>query len=481
MKLQIRPSIFREYDIRGIAGKDLSPEFAECLGRAYAIYVSGRTPVESRQNLVVSVGWDCRLTSQSYSSALVEGLRKGGLDVIRLGICPTPLTYFSIFDLNLDGGIMVTGSHNPADYNGFKTCVGKDTIHGQQIQEIRAIMEKLVSGGYPEPTRREGKVSDFSIIPRYIEYLTKNAKPLKTKKIVIDAGNGTASTVAPTLFAQLGAKVIPLFCELDGRFPNHHPDPTVPENLKQLIEAVRREKADFGLAFDGDSDRIGLVDETGRIIFGDELMVLFSRNVLKDRPGATIISEVKSSRKLYEDIAAKGGKPIMWKTGHSLIKSKMKETGAALAGEMSGHIFFADRYFGYDDAIYAALRVYEIASANGSGPLSELLKDLPKTIATPEIRVDCEEEKKFKLVEETKARLAKNSKINDIDGVRVDFGDSWGLVRASNTQPVLVLRFEAPTTSRLLEIRNVVESALKEAAKAIGHPPLSTESSSGGH
>ena len=477
MKLKINSAIFREYDIRGIAGKDISPEFAECLGEAYALFIAGRKPEGQRKNLTVSVGWDCRLSSDSYSDALIRGLIKRGLNVVKLGVCPTPLTYYSIFAQNLDGGIMVTGSHNPADYNGFKTCVGKDTIHGLQIQELKGIMEKIANGQTPPATVQAGETSEFDVIPHYIDHLVKNARPLKSKKIVIDAGNGTASTVAPPLFKKLGATIIPLFCELDGRFPNHHPDPTVPENLKQLIEKVISEKADFGLAFDGDSDRIGLVDEKGQILFGDELMVLFSRSILKDNPGATIISEVKSSNRLFEDISRHGGVPLMWKTGHSLIKSKMKETGAALAGEMSGHIFFADRYFGYDDAIYAALRVYEIASDN-SAPLSSLLSDLPKTVSTPEIRVDCEEEKKFELVQETKKCLAAHYKMIDIDGVRVDFGDSWGLVRASNTQPVLVLRFEAPTSARLSEVRKIIESALKSSAEKIGHSPIRTDAPS---
>lgn len=466
--LKINPSIFREYDIRGIAGKDLSPEFAEALGKAYAAYIADRKPVAGRKSLTVSVGRDCRLSSDAYAAALISGMRGGGLDVIELGVCPSPLTYFSIFHLDLDGGIMVTGSHNPSDYNGFKTCVGRDTIHGHQIQDLRKLME---NPPVKSASAAQGTLSRYSVIPAYIEHIVKNCRPLKTKKIVIDAGNGTASTVAPPLFERLGAQIIPLYCELDGRFPNHHPDPTVVSNLKDLVETVKREKADFGVAFDGDSDRIGLVDETGRVIFGDEIMVIFSREILKERPGSTIISEVKSSHRLYQDIANRGGRPIMWKTGHSLIKSKMKEEKAALAGEMSGHIFFADRYFGYDDAIYAAVRVYEIAASN-EGPLSSLIADLPKTVATPEIRVECEEEKKFALVEETKKRLAPGRKITDIDGVRVDFGDSWGLVRASNTQPVLVLRFEAPTQSRIDEIRGIVEGALQEAARAIGHPPI---------
>jgi phosphomannomutase/phosphoglucomutase len=336
--------------------------------------------------------------------------------------------------------------------------------------------------GAREPFQKikPGSISDYAIIPAYLAHLVKNARALKPMKIVIDSGNGTASTIAPELFTRLGANIVPLYCELDGRFPNHHPDPTVPANLKDLIARVRHEKADFGVAFDGDADRIGVVDENGRILFGDELMVVYSRDILKERPGATIISEVKSSHRLYNDIAAKGGVPIMWKTGHSLIKSKMKETQAALAGEMSGHIFFADRYFGYDDAIYAAMRFYEIVSAS-NGPASALVADLTPTVATPEIRVDCDEEMKFRLVEETKRRLTGGYKTTDIDGVRVDFGDSWGLVRASNTQPVLVLRFEAPTQSRLNEIRSVVEKALREAAQAIGHPPVDTESSGKGH
>lgn len=476
MALEIRASIFREYDIRGIAGRDLSPEFAELLGLAYAHYLKSKRPDAAGKKLKVSVGRDCRLSSDSYAGALIKGLSDGGLDVVSLGTCATPLTYFSVFHLSLDGGIMVTGSHNPADYNGFKICVGKETIHGSQIQDLRKLMEKG-----PEALRarqKKGALSEYAIIPAYIDHLVKNARPVKPLKIVIDAGNGTAATIAPRLFKRLGATVVPLFCELDGRFPNHHPDPTVPANLKDLVLTVTNENADFGVAFDGDSDRIGLVDEKGRIIFGDELMVIFSRAILKEIPGATIISEVKSSHKLYNDIAAHGGNPIMWKTGHSLIKSKMKETKAALAGEMSGHIFFADRYFGFDDAIYAALRVFEIASSI-QAPVSSLLSGLPKTVATPEIRVDCEEEKKFSLVEETKKLLSAGNKITDIDGVRVDFGDSWGLVRASNTQPVLVLRFEAPTEERLSQVRTIVEKSLKQAAVAIGHPPIDTESSAG--
>lgn len=470
-QVKINRSAFREYDVRGIAGKDLSPEFAELLGLAYATFISGRPPVAGRKNLTVSVGRDVRLTGEAYSQGLIRGLRRGGLDVIDIGMVATPLSYFSTFHLDLDGAIIVTGSHNPPDYNGFKISVGRSTIHGSQIQELLAIMEKG-----PKVAEREGSLTEHPLVPEYIDYVITHAKKSRSMKVVLDAGNGAAAHIAPELFRRLGADVVELYCEPDGRFPNHHPDPTVPKNLRDLVEAVRREKADFGVAFDGDADRIGLVDETGRIIYGDELMVLLSRDVLKTHPGATVISEVKSSNRLYEDIRAHGGNAVMWKTGHSLIKSKMKETQAALAGEMSGHIFFADRYFGYDDAIYAATRVYEIAAA-AAGPVSSLIADLPPSISTPEIRLDCEEEKKFRLVEETKKRLSQH-KVNDIDGVRVDFSDGWGLVRASNTQPVLVLRFEAQSEQRLEEIRAMVESALKDAASAIGHAPIDTSGSS---
>lgn len=472
----INPGIFREYDIRGIADQDLSIEFAELLGRTFPSLFSGLPLGGGRTRLKISVGWDARLSSEKYCAALVRGLSLAGADVVQLGLCPTPLTYFSLFHLDVDGSIMITGSHNPAEYNGFKLCVGKTTIHGKQIQALRLAMEKTLATTNAKSVT-EAKVSNYPIIPHYIDHLIKNVRHVKRKKIVIDAGNATASIVAPELFRRLGAEVIPLYCTIDGRFPNHHPDPTVPENLADLIATVKKEQAEFGIAFDGDSDRIGVVDEAGRILYGDELMVIFSRDILREKKNATIISEVKCSYRLYDDIAKNGGNPIMWKTGHSLIKSKMKETRAALAGEMSGHMFFADRYFGYDDAIYAALRLYEIASDH-PGPLSSLISDLPSTVNTPELRVNCLDEKKFQLVEETKRLLMGSGKIIDIDGVRVDFGDGWGLVRASNTQPVLVLRFEASTSNRLGEIRSVVEGALHRAAKTLGHPTVSTPTTS---
>jgi len=480
MPFNPNPSIFRECDIRGIAGRDLSPEFAELLGQAYARLVTGRVPMAGRSRLRVAVGRDCRLSSDDYAEALIRGLLKGGLDVVSLGVCPTPVTYFSLFYLDLDGGIMVTGSHNSGDYNGFKVCVGRDAIYGPQVQELRVLMQAAqatqMACATPTPAAvpaTPGMLSHADIIPLYIDHLIQGARQLTHKKIVLDCGNGTASTVVAELFGRLGAEVIPLYCELDGRFPNRQPDPAVAENLRDLVAAVLKNGADFGLGFDGDSDRIGLVDERGRILYGDELMVIFSRDVLREHPGATILSEVKSSHRLYNDIAARGGKPLMWKTGHALIKAKMKETRALLAGEMSGHVFFADRYFGYDDAIYAGLRVYEIASAQ-AGPLSQILSDLPATICTPEIRIACEDEKKFRWVEETRRLLAAGPNathyaIHVIDGVRVDFGDAWGLVRASNTQPALVLRFEATTQARLDQIRALIETTLDTAARSLGY------------
>jgi phosphomannomutase/phosphoglucomutase len=456
----MNPSIFREYDIRGIAGKDLDAAFAEDLGKTYAEWAFQKTGAKS---LKISVGRDCRLTSDEYASALIRGLRGAGVSVVDIGTCPTPLTYFSVHHYHLDGAIMITGSHNPGDYNGFKIGIGKDTLHGEQIQELKRVM---LAGKFT--ARSEGTLETAEIIGPYLKYVAEQIKPARKLKVVLDAGNGTASTVAPELFRMMGAEVIPLFCELDGRFPNHHPDPTVPKNLTALIAAVKEHKADFGVGYDGDSDRIGAVDENGRIIYGDELMVIFSREVLKSHPGATIISEVKSSQRLYQDIQKHGGNGIMWKTGHSLIKSKMKETKAHLAGEMSGHIFFADRWFGFDDAIYSSARLYEILGK--SGTLSSLTHDLPSAVNTPEIRIDCEEDKKFALIEEA-AKLLHDpkAKLTTIDGLRVDFPDHWGLIRASNTQPVIVMRFEAQTEAKLNEIQGKFENALAQAARKCGH------------
>jgi phosphomannomutase/phosphoglucomutase len=470
-KFQINSLVFREYDIRGIASVDLSGAFAKSLGLAYAQYIRKNNPVAGRSKLTVAVGKDCRLSSDGYEEALVEGLLSGGLDVIRLGLCPTPLTYFSLFHLDLDGGIMVTASHNPPNHNGFKVCVGRESIFGNQIQELRSLMEKGSVSVQPN-----GSLSNFDIIKAYIDYQKKQFSHLMGKKIVIDCGNGMASVVASKLFRSLGVEVLELYCELDGTFPNHIPDPTVASNLVDLIKAVKESHADFGVGFDGDADRIGVVDENGRLLSGDELMVIFSRVILAENPGSTIISEVKSSFRLFDDIREKGGLPLMWKVGHSHLKAKIKETGALLGGELSGHVCFADRYFGFDDAIYAALRLLEIALRNPE-PLSSFLKDLPVSFSTPELRLPFEDNLKFQLVDNVKSVLLNNSSLDnshvtDIDGIRIDFGDGWGLIRASNTQPVLTFRFEASSKNRLSEIKSIFESAANDACQKMNHSPI---------
>ena len=353
---------------------------------------------------------------------------------------------------------MVTGSHNPPEFNGLKISVGKSTIFGEQIQDLRRLIEKgkFASG--------QGKVSQSEIIKPYQDHIKNNIQLKKKMKVVIDAGNGTAGLVAGPLLRALGCEVGELYCDVNGRFPYHFPDPTIPENLKDLIEFVKKTKADTGIGYDGDADRIGVVDDQGNILWGDQLMILFSRDILKSRKGATFIAEVKCSQNLFEDVQHHGGKAIMWKTGHSLIKEKMKNEKAVLGAEMSGHLFFADRYFGYDDAIYASCRLVELLSRTDQ-KLSQLLQDVPKTSITPEIRVDCPDEIKFQVVEKVKEELEKTYPIIDVDGVRVQFGDGWGLVRASNTQPVLVLRFEASTEKRLTEIKKWVEDKVQAAIR----------------
>jgi phosphomannomutase/phosphoglucomutase len=440
----MNPRIFREYDVRGLVDIDLTDEIVFDLGRGFAAYMS----LLGKRNVVV--GRDGRLSSPRFRDPLVEGMVAGGLDVVDVGVCPTPVFYFSLFHLDRDGGVMITGSHNPPEFNGFKICAGKTTIHGDEIQTLRKIIEGRSFGG------GNGKVSFRGIVPDYQAYLSKNIRLERSLKVVIDSGNGTAGAVAPKVLRDLGCEVIDLFSEIDGRFPNHHPDPTIPENMRALIAEVRETGAEVGIGFDGDADRIGAVDHLGNIIWGDQLLVLFSRDVLNRNPGATIVSEVKCSQNLYDDIAKNGGRGVMWKAGHSLLKSKMKEEKALLGGEMSGHIFFADRYFGYDDAIYASCRLLEILSRSNRR-IPELLGDLQRTWNTPEIRVDCPDDRKFELVEKVRESFRGEIPLIDVDGVRLLFPDGWGLVRASNTQPVLVLRFEARSEKRLREIRELVE------------------------
>ncbi len=445
-------SIFREYDIRGVVGAELTPALAEKIGRAY-----GSLAVRSGAK-AVAVGRDGRTSAMQMREALLKGLLGCGLDVVDIGICPTPLLYYALFTLPVGGGVMITASHNPPQYNGFKLCLGKDSMHGAAIQALKADIDRgrFESGG-------PGRVSEHPIIPDYMAYMKTSFAGVKADKLhaVVDCGNGMGGLVGPDALRLLGCRVTGMYVDVDGRFPNHHPDPTVVANLQDLIRKVRETKADVGIAYDGDADRIGAVDEKGDILWGDKLLVLYARDVLKDKPGAAIISEVKASQVFYDDVVKHGGRSIMWKAGHSLIKAKMKEEKAVLAGEMSGHMFFADRYFGYDDAVYASCRLIEILAKAGR-PLSTLLADLPPTVSTPEIRVDCPDDVKFQVVEEAKKQLAREHKIIDIDGVRVLFPEGWGLIRASNTQPALVLRFEATSEAALQKIREVVESQVKK-------------------
>lgn len=458
MSARYNPAIFREYDIRGIAEADYDAEFANLLGRAYATYVAD---LGMRR---VSVGRDARLTSNRYAEALQDGLRAGGLDVVDLGMTPTPLVYYSLHHCDVDGGIQVTGSHNPADHNGFKICVGKVSVHGAAIQDLRRIVE---SGRFRDA--RRGTVERYAIIPPYQDELIAQFGTLPRRlEVVVDSGNGAAGPVAPRIISAIGCNVRDLFSEPDGRFPNHHPDPTVAENMEILIDTVKRTGADLGIAFDGDADRVGLVDREGRILWGDEMLILFARDILAERPGAVIVSEVKCSQRLYDDIAKRGGKGIMWKAGHSLLKAKMRETRAVLGGEMSGHIFFADRYYGYDDGIYAACRMLEIVAKAGK-PIAELLADLPAAVSTPEIRVDCPDAQKFRIAERAKERFrAEGYDLIDIDGVRVKFSDGWGLIRASNTQPILVMRCEAESAAKLAEYLGIVEKVVADARRDVG-------------
>ncbi len=472
----INSDIFREYDIRGIAERDLTSPVIEALGRAFAEFIKLKG-ISS-----VTVGYDARISSPRLCDDIVRGLASDGINVTIIGLCPTPTLYFSLFHLQPGAGVMITGSHNPAEFNGFKLCIGKETIYGEEIQKIRNIMERTAERRERGEKNKTGAVNQKPLLPDYVAHLKKHFTGVQGSrlKIVLDAGNGTAGLAAPDLIRSMGCDVIELFSEPDGRFPNHHPDPTIPKNLSTLIETVKKEKADAGIAFDGDSDRIGVIDEKGDILWGDQLMVIFSRDILRNRPGATFVSEVKCSQAMYDDIRAHGGNAVMWKTGHSLIKAKMKEAHADLAGEMSGHIFFADRYFGYDDAIYAACRIVEILkklkSEKGNGAsFSDLLSGLPKTFNTPEIRFDCPESIKFKVVEKAKEIFSRGldmperpKEVITVDGVRAIFEKGWGLIRASNTQPVLVMRFEAKDADSLAAIRSMMElkvNAIVESLK----------------
>lgn len=439
-------NIFREYDIRGIVGEHLTDETVAVVGKAIGTFF--------KQNGAnkVAVGYDARESSPRFRDLLVKGFNESGVDCVNVGRVPTPVLYHTVYTKEVDGGVMITGSHNPPDHNGFKICLGKATLFGSQIQEIKQI---ALSGNFASGA---GMSEDLEVLADYeADIVSKVNLGDRKLKVVVDGGNGMGGVTGVPVYERLGCELVKLFTEPDSTFPNHHPDPTVEENLQDAIAAVKNSEADLGIAFDGDGDRVGIVDETGRIIWGDELMVLLSREILKENAGATIIAEVKCSQNLFNDIAAHGGNPIMWKAGHSIIKAKMKETHAALAGEMSGHIFFADRFYGFDDATYAGARVLEILS-NTDKPLSQLLSDLPETFSTPELRVDCDDNRKFEIVQKIADEFAQTNEVITIDGARILFENGWGLVRASNTQAILVLRFEADSEENLNKIRETVET-----------------------
>jgi len=457
----LKPTIFREYDIRGIAEQELDSTSINQLGRAIGTYI--RRERGNRVNLAR----DCRLSSPRLHEAILQGLVATGCEVTDLGMVPTPLLYYASFHLDADGGVMITGSHNPPEYNGFKVMCGTSTLHGEQIQELREIMER---GEFAEGS---GGVQEKDIATPYVQEITDQFYFKNYIRVVVDCGNGTAGPVMHRLLEHLRCNKFELFFQPDGRFPNHHPDPTVPKNLESLISWVKDTEAYLGIAIDGDGDRIGAVDERGNIVWGDQLLAVFAQEILSRKPGAKFISEVKASQVLYDYIAKLGGEPIMWKTGHSLIKAKMQEEKAELAGEMSGHIFFADRYFGYDDALYATLRLLELVD-RADKPLSTFLKDLPRTVTTPEIRVDCPDEEKFALVDQVKEEFRKTHKIIDVDGVRVLFPEGWGLVRASNTQPALVMRFEASRPELLDQYRKEVQQVIARARTLRDSPQKAT-------
>ena len=451
----LKPTIFREYDIRGIANSELLSPDIELLGSGLGTYLRRRSGGHK-----INVGRDCRLSSSRLRDALVKGLLYAGCDVTDIGVVPTPVLYYSAQHWKADGAIMITGSHNPPEYNGFKTVCGSGTLHGEAIQDVLHLIQKhdFETGA--------GNLAMLDAATPYVDEIAAQFHFDRRIKIVADAGNGTAGPVFHRILKKLNVDATELFFEMDGAFPNHHPDPTVPANLRSLIEKVRETGADLGIAFDGDSDRIGAVDELGNVIYGDMLLFIYAREVLTRKPGATFIGEVKCSQVMYDEITKLGGNAIMYKTGHSLIKAKMKEEHAELAGEMSGHMFFGDRYYGYDDALYAACRLIEIVAKSGR-PLSAQLDGLPRMVSTPEIRVDCPDDLKFSLVERVAEHFKKIRQTVDIDGVRVIFPEGWGLLRASNTQPVLVMRFEASSDRLLKEYQAEVEQALEEAKSLV--------------
>lgn len=454
--MPINPNIFRQYDVRGIVGEDLDESMAFALGRGFAAFLKKRG-----SGGAVAVGRDNRPSGLALRNGLVRGLTDSGVDVIDIGVVPTPLLYWSLHHEPVVAGIQITGSHNPPEYNGFKMCLGSASIHGAGIQEIYNL---ITANEFPQG---RGSVRDVEVINRYIEDIASRVGHISHQdgspmRVVYDCGNGAGALVAPQLFSALGVDAIGLYTESDGTFPNHHPDPTIPENLADCIAEVRSTGAELGIAFDGDADRIGVVDRNGRIIWGDQLLIVYARDVLtRTGSGQSIIFDVKCSQSLSDAVRIAGGVPVMWKTGHSLIKERMKELNAPLAGEMSGHMFFSEGFYGHDDAIYAAARLLRILADSGK-TIDELLSDVPQFVSTPEIRIDTDDRTKFDVMSKAVPHFSASYDVIDVDGVRVLFGDGWGLLRASNTQPIIVARYEAETAERLEHIRQTMEGWLRE-------------------
>jgi phosphomannomutase / phosphoglucomutase len=458
-QMSIATGIFRQYDVRGIVGRDLTPEVARALGGAYAALMRERGVSGE-----VAVGRDNRPSGDKLRDALVEGLTAAGVSIVDVGVVPTPVLYWSLHHLPVIGGIQITGSHNPSEYNGFKLSFGRESLHGHDIQHLLALIQRNAAPA----GAGMGTVRHEAVIDRYVaDIVARIGSISRPMKVVYDCGNGAGALVAPQLMRALGLDAVGLFTESDGTFPNHHPDPTVPENLADLVAAVQRERAEIGLAFDGDADRIGMVDGDGRIVWGDHILILYARDVLaRTGTGQPIIFDVKCSQALADEIERAGGVPVMWKTGHSLIKDKMKELRAPLAGEMSGHMFFTEGFYGHDDALYGAARLLRIVADSGR-TVRELLADVPEFVSTPEIRVDCDDTLKFDIVARAVDHFRARHDVIDVDGVRVQFGDGWGLIRASNTQPIIVTRFEARTPRRLAEIRGEMEGWLRAQGAAV--------------
>lgn len=452
------PEIFKAYDIRGIVGKTFTPEIVEAIGHAIG------SEAQDRGQRAIVIGRDGRLSGPALAEALARGIRKAGIDVIDIGMVATPMTYFAAFELNTHSAVMVTGSHNPPDYNGLKMVLGGETLAGEAIQALRRrLLDNALSHG-------EGSYRQEDIAERYIERIVSDVKLARPMKIVIDCGNGVPGAYAPRLYRRLGCDVTELFCEVDGTFPHHHPDPSQPKNLQDLIARLKEGDAEIGLAFDGDGDRLGVVTREGQIIFPDRQLMLFADDVLARNPGAKIIFDVKSTRRLFDWIRARGGEPILWKTGHSFIKAKMKETGALLAGEMSGHIFFKERWYGFDDGLYAGCRLLEYLSRQPD--VSATLHSLPDTVNTPELNIRMAEGEHYALMEKLKttARFPNAREIITLDGLRVEYEDGFGLARPSNTTPVIVLRFEADNPAALERIQADFRRVLREAAPDVKLP-----------